>query len=208
MLRITPEDISNTIKRYFDNFMEYRKDVFISGKVQKYIINHIWEFCSWIWKVKSGDKNYPMIYLKYTDGKQWLIMQLSRIPSHYQKMEGCTIDAAIIQQQLRGYLWITGIKSVGNKVANSMLNNMNWTFVPIEIIKDVWPLKEIRDAALDYIGNHVKELEQIYNNQYSNYVMDKWGLEGLIKEMNETYEKAEFFDTTNYSKEVEKDTPF
>lgn len=196
---IDEEEILTIIGEYFNNFREYRKEVYISGRAQEYIINNITEFCNWIPKVKYGENN-PMIYLKYSTREQWLVMQFRPISNYVKNKLESPLSVAIIEQQLRGFLSVKD-KSRAIKVAKWYGNNISWVFIPLDIVKRIDPLKEIRDAVLDFQGTHAKDLQKLKDDTHQSYVMDNIALWGLIEEMEETYEKAHFFDTSSYSKE-------
>ena len=197
---IDVDEIHSIIEDYFSNYMEFRKNVYVSWRAVNYIINHIGEFCSLLWKVKWITSNFPMVYLKYTKKKKWLIMQISTISQYIAEKLKLSIDGTIIEPQLRWFLWIPTIPSSGHSVAKSKSSNIGWVFIPFTIIESVEPLKKIRDATLDFIGTHYKDLQEIKEQERFSIGADT--LQWFIDEMEEAYQNAEFFDTETFSWEI------
>ena len=77
---------------------------------------------------------------------------------------------------------------------------MTGVFIPYETIKNNEFLRNIWDCALDYLCSHSQELEKFIDDS-QQYRISRGILQALIDEMDYTYEKAEYFDTSNYSKD-------
>ncbi len=76
-------------------------------------------------------------------------------------------------------------------------------FIPIGTVEKTAPLRKIRDVTLDYLGRHVEDLKEI--EEQDKHSMNKKALRGLIEEIDEAYDTAEFFDTETFSKESQEE---
>ena len=141
-----------------------------------------------------------MIYLK-CGKEQWLVMQIKNIAKYTKDNWESGLTMKHIEQLLRELIGIPKLSSKAVKVAK-WLCNMWGVFIPLDTVKKVDPLKRIWDAVLDYLWEHFKELQKMRKDN-QKYVMDDGTLQQLIREIEDTYQNAEFFDKANYSKELQ-----
>lgn len=203
---VNEEDVAGITAEYFSNLLSYKKDVYISGRIVNYIVENIGEFCSWWAKVKWSSENNPLIYLKNSDREFWLYMRPLGIARYLKYKLESQLNPRHIEQQLREELGCKKNISRYIKAAKWDLT-MSGIFIPYETIKDNNSLKRIWDSVLDYYCSHIKELEKIKTDQ--QYRMPEDTLKNLIDEMNLSYDRSEFFNESDYSKEnLEAVKPF
>lgn len=204
---VNEDEVREIIKDYFDNFMEFKRDAYVCWKVVNDIVDNISGYCSWISKVKWAEKGYPMIYLKHTEREQGLIMQIPNISKYAISKLGLTTDSTTVEQQLKDFIGIQGIKPRQIKVAKSLSNNMGWTFIPLGIVEKNDSLKRIWDVTLDYLWSLMDDLIKIRDDD-KIVVTNPKALQWLISEICGTYASADFFDTETFSKEESPEDPF
>ena len=203
---VNEEEIDGITAEYFSNLLSYKKDVYISGRIVNYIVENIGEFCSWWAKVKWSSENNPLIYLKNSDREFWLYMRPLGIARYLKYRLESQLNPRHIEQQFREEIGCKKNNSRYIKAAKWDLT-MSGIFIPYETIKDNNSLKRIWDSVLDYYCSHIKELEKIKTDQ--QYRMPEDTLKNLIDEMNLSYDKSEFFNQSDYSKEnLEAVKPF
>ena len=208
--KIGEQEIHDIIKDYLDRLQTYRKDSIVSSRIVEYIISHIGEFCNRSRKVKWQDVNYPMIYLKYSNKEQVLVMQIQSIVKYVKDKIDCSLASKHIEQQLRQLLWLHKRKSWAVKVAKWKMN-MTWVSISLDMIKGNESLQLLRDSTLCYLWEHEDELIHISSwedNQWHEKTpiqkcMASETLESLISEIGETYDNADFFNTDIYNKDNE-----
>ena len=195
---VDEDEVASIVTEYFVDLLDYRKDAYISWRIVNHIVDNVWEYCSWINKVKWTSLNYPMIYLKFGN-EQWLVIQIRNLAKYTKNKLESNLTIKHIEQQFREIIGVPKLSSRVVKVAK-WLCNMGGVFIPIDIINRVDPLKRIWDAVLDFLGEHQKELQKV-KDESQNYVMDDGTFQQLINEIEDTYINAPFFDTANYSKD-------
>lgn len=202
------EEIKNIIKDYLDRYDKYRKDSIVSWRIVQYIISHVWEFSSWINKVKWTSPTYPMIYLKWSDREQWIVIQIQSLIKYVKDKVESNLSTKHIEQQFRQLIWIweKWKDSWPVKVAK-WLFNINWVFISYDKVKTNDSLKMIRDYVLDYYNEHLDELrhravwdKHSPDSRLNQKSMSTESLKKLMLEMEYTYDRAPLFDNESFKK--------
>lgn len=206
---IDEAEIRKIIQGYFTNYLEFRKDSYVTWRIVGFITENIGNFCSWTNKVKWSTEEYPAIYLKNSNKEKWLAIQISKISRYMVSKLDLNLKPKHAEQQVRGAFDAQRIKAKPVNVAGWNLK-MSATFIDFEKIKDNEFLKWIWDISLDYLWEHVKELKKMKDEGLVKYTMANPTLIKLIEEMDESYENSEFFNTSSFSKEIplEEQQPF
>ena len=200
---VDEKEIEWIITDYLKRLEVYRKDSIVSSKIVEYITSHIGEFCNRTRKVKWYDVNYPMIYLKYSNNEQILVIQIQSLIKYVKDKVDCNLATKHIEQQFRQLLWIQKQKS-DSRAVKVAKGKLNMTWVPISLDKIKWneSLKLLRDNSLRYLNENLDELIHLqnweenarYTKQPIQKCMHPQTLESLINEIEETCTKAEFFE--------------
>lgn len=195
---VDENELIRIIAEYFTNLSDYKKETYVSWKMVNYIIENIWEFCN-RWDKVKWSTNYPMIYLKYSDKEVGLYMRITSISNYLKNKLESPLHQKHLEDQLREKIDCKGFGSRQVKAAKWNLT-MSGVFVSFETIKKNESLRSIWDCALDYLCSHSKELQKLIDD-HQQYRMTEDILRELIKEMEYSYSKADFFDGSGYSKD-------
>lgn len=193
-------ELTSIVVEYFVNLLDYKKDADISWKMVNYIVENIGRFCSRWNKVKGVETSYPMIYLKDSDRERGLYMRISSISDLLKNELKSQLHLKHIEQQFRKRIDCEHYNSSRQVKAAKGNLTMTWIFVSYDTIKKNESLRAIWDSALDYLCWHSKELQKLIDDQ-QQYRLPEDTLRELIKEMDYSYSKADFFDGSSYSKE-------
>jgi len=206
---VDEQKVKSIISNYFSNLLEYRKDSILSGEVVKYITENIWDFVSWVPKVKWMSTNNPMVYLKNTEDDKWLIIQIHRAIRYIGNKISFKLETKHVEQQFKQLLDVMKLKTKSSKVAK-WSGNIDWTFIPLTKIQENIYLQYIRNAALWYLEPHIEELNHIlqWEEKWDMYhgvqpiskVMSDEVLWKLIDEIKITCFNSSYFDTNNSGK--------
>lgn len=197
--KIDEEELAGIVVEYFVNLLDYKRESDLSWKMVNYIVENIGTFCNRWDKVKGNKTTYPMIYLKDSDRERGLYMRMSSISDFFKEEEGSKLQQKHIEQQFRKRIDCEHYGSRPIKAAKGNLT-MTWVFIPYDRIKKNESLRRIWDSALEYLNLQAKELQKLIDD-HQQYRMTEDTLRELIKEMEYSYSKANFFDGSGYSKE-------
>ena len=142
-----------------------------------------------------------MVYLKNSKREKGLAIQIAAISRYMQPRLNLEITSNHIEQQLRGAFDVPKLKNKPMDIARS-LAKMSAVFIDYNKIKDNEYLREIWDASLEFLGEHISELKKMKDDPMAKFSMSDSILRKLIEEMDESYGSAEFFNTDSYSKEL------
>lgn len=205
---VDEEEIMRIVSEYFVNFLDYKRDSYISWRAVSYITDNIWDYCSWTDKVRWVKKNCPMVYIKSTQRENGIWIQIPTISRDLKSKLDSPLKAKHIEQQIRGAFEVPNSKNRPLDIAR-WLAKMQVIFIDYAIVKNNALLKQLWDVTLDYLGGHIQELKKLRDDSSIRYAMADSTLEKLIEEMEETYSTADFFDKVSFSKEiVEEHLPF
>ena len=215
---INEEEIKEIIRDYFSRLETYRKKTIMSWVIVNYILENISEFSSWLWRVKWTAQYWPMVWIKYSDNEQWLILQVDKIIMYCKTKFEIRLKNNHCKQQLVELLWIKDLQSKQIKFAK-WESNISGTFIPLNIVEKNELLRNIWDVTLSYQHSHMLELNHILSGEKQDWwmyhqpiqkVIPDVVLEKLCEELEQTYEKADFFNKELFSKSdsEEDEKPF
>ena len=144
-------------------------------------------------------------------------MQVNNIISYCKNKTENRLTIKHTKQQFVELLWIRGLPSIPIKFAK-WERNINGTFIPLNIVKTNEYLKKIWDITLNFQYWHVEDLRHILSGEELDYWMHNQPIQKVIpdevlkklcEELDQTNQRAEFFDKELFSKtDSEEENPF